>query len=485
MKDEKTQLQTRPPIVVVMGHVDHGKTTLLDYIRKTNVAAGEAGGITQAVGAYEIIHNGKKVTFIDTPGHEAFSKMRSRGAEAADLAILVVAAEEGLKPQTEEAIKILEASKTPFIVAINKIDKPGANIEKVKNELLNKGVLLEGMGGNVSYQPISAKVGTGVEELLDLILLAAELEDLKFDPKAPASGYILEAKLDKRRGNEVSLILKNGTLRQGDLIGTERARGKIKILEDFRGDRAKELVPCAPALVIGFEALPEVGEEFFAGEGAHGFQKQGEGIKKSLPAYSTRESDKENLHLILKASDAGSLEALSAIIRNLPVLEHKELMVVDESVGDVSDNDVKRAVASRASIIGFKSDVPKNSKFLADNHGIKIVTSAIVYELVKAVEDLLKGDAEGNILGELEILAVFNQAKLEKQLVGGKVVRGSVRNREGFEVLRGGKKVGVGRLTNLQTGKKDVHQVPEGSEAGLMVSADIAIETNDKLVLKK
>jgi len=278
----------RSPIVVVMGHVDHGKTSLLDYIRKTNVVSREAGGITQSIGAYEIIHypggsesqnnadktrtnaeRGKRITFIDTPGHEAFSKMRSRGARVADLAILVVAADEGVKPQTTESIKTLLETKTTFVVAITKIDKPNADIDKVKNELTSAGVLLEGYGGSVSCEPISAKSGDHVNELLDLLLLASEMEDLSYDPAAPAEGIVLESKMDKRRGLEATVIVKNGTLRQGEPIATQSGKGKIKILEDFAGKAQKELVPSAPALVIGFSELPQAGERFVTGEAAN------------------------------------------------------------------------------------------------------------------------------------------------------------------------------------------------------------------------
>ncbi len=240
----KTALKARPPIVVVMGHVDHGKTTLLDYIRKANIAAREAGGITQATAAYEIEHRSsgapaaepaRKITFIDTPGHEAFTAMRSRGAQVADLAILVVAADEGVKPQTKEAIEIIENSKTPFIVAINKVDKTGGNLDKARNDLMAAGVLLEGYGGQVSYHAVSAKTGEGVDELLDLILLAADIENLTYDPSLAASGFVLEAKRDPKRGIEATVIVKNGTLTRGDTIATHTASGKVKILEDFLG----------------------------------------------------------------------------------------------------------------------------------------------------------------------------------------------------------------------------------------------------------
>jgi len=249
---KKENLKERPPVVVVMGHVDHGKTTLLDYVRKANVAAREAGGITQSVGAYEIVHGGKKIIFIDTPGHEAFTAMRSRGAEVADLAILVVAADEGVKPQTKEAIDILLKSKTPFVVAVNKIDRTN-DLEKVKNDLTSAGVLLEGYGGQVSWHGVSAKTGEGVDELLDLVVLASSVERLTFDPTVPASGYILETRVDRKRGNEATLIIKNGVLRRGEEIRTATGGGKVKILEDFLGNQTAELEPSAPALTIGLE----------------------------------------------------------------------------------------------------------------------------------------------------------------------------------------------------------------------------------------
>ena len=241
---------SRPPIVVVVGNVDHGKTSLLDYIRKTNVVSKEAGGITQSTGGYEIEHNGKKITFIDTPGHEAFSKMRERGAKVADIAILVVAGDDGFKPQTTEALDILKATETPFLVAITKADKPGFNLEKVKADLMTNGIFLEGHGGDTSWQAVSSKDGQGVNELLDLILLMGEVLDLQYDPEAPATGFVLESLKDMKKGVVAYLILKNGTLKEGDEIATPSARGKIKTLDNFLGERTKSLVPSAPASIL-------------------------------------------------------------------------------------------------------------------------------------------------------------------------------------------------------------------------------------------
>jgi translation initiation factor IF-2 len=496
MSSLEPKLKQRPPIVVIMGHVDHGKTTLLDYIRKANIAAREAGGITQAVGAYEILHpstssgqaTARKITFIDTPGHEAFTAMRSRGAQAADLAVLVIAADEGLKPQTKEAIKILEETKTSFIVAFTKIDKPGANIEKVKTELLTVGVLLEGFGGQISHQGVSSKSGEGVNELLDLILLTADLEGLTYDPAAAASGYVLEVRRDSRRGIEVAIIIKDGTLTRGNELNTPTATGKVKILENFLGKTEQALEPSAPALVIGFESLPKVGEVFQVGEAkvSSGEKTSGKQISKG-PAKAGN-----SLNLILKASDAGSLEVLSLVLRGEDArATGKELRIVDESVGDITDGDVKHAIATGSTIIGFKNHVEKGAKNLAEGQSVMIITSDIVYDLAKAVGEFLSGVRGPASLGELQVLAVFNQEKLEKQLVGGAVAQGVVRGKTAFEVFRvpveGGSResIGTGRVLSLRDKKTEITQAEKGKEIGVLVSSEIKINIGDVLVIRK
>lgn len=513
----------RPPVVVVMGHVDHGKTTLLDYIRKTNVASREAGGITQSIGAYEIIHaphesqidadktrinadnisvnqrsnqrasalsdrvppkasavaQGKRITFIDTPGHEVFTKMRSRGANIADLAILVVAADEGLKPQTKESVKILEETKTQFVVAITKIDKNNADIERVKNELLTNGVMLEGYGGQVSYQPVSAKTGEGVNELLDLILLTAEVEHLTYDKNAAASGYVLEAKMDRRRGLQAVVIVKNGVLKSGEYISTETASGKIKIMETFLGDAIKELSPSSPALIIGFEKLPQVGEMFSAVENPEIKEKQA--AKAAAPGTSYDEAPA--LRLIIKASDSGSLEALSGIVKT--IAQKKPLKIIAESVGDVGNNDTQLAISTKAVIIVFKSKVEKSSKLLAETNGIKIISSEIIYELLKAIDDFLLELEKPAPLGTLKVLAIFNESDAQKQVVGGKVETGVFKNKTLFGIEREGAIVGSGRVINLQQQKKETTEVAEGKEAGLLVSSETFLKTGDILVIEK
>ncbi len=484
MAEENKNLMSRPPVVVVMGHVDHGKTTLLDYIRKTTVASREAGGITQSIGAYETEHSGKKITFIDTPGHEAFIKMRSRGANIADLAILVVAADEGLKPQTKESLKILEETKTQFVVAITKIDKNNADIERVKNELMTNGVLLEGFGGQVSYQPVSAKTGEGVNELLDFILLAAEMENLTYDKSAPASGYILEAKMDRRRGLEASVIVKDGILKTGEFISTETAKGKIKIMEDFSGKAAKELAPSSPALIIGFENLPQVGEAFSAIEKSGLPEIRPSSLPEIRPSnLPATEEPSSVLRLIIKASDSGSLEALSGIIK--AIAEQKPLKIIAESVGDVSDNDVKMAISGKAMIIAFRSKTEKGPKYMADINNIKIISSEIIYELVKTIEDFLVQLEKPAPVGTLRILAVFNQNDPKKQIIGGKVESGVFKSKSQFGIERDGAIIGTGRVNNLQQQKKDAAEVTEGKEAGLLASSETLVKAGDLLVIEK
>ena len=518
--DPSKNLIPRPPVVVVMGHVDHGKTTLLDYIRKTNVAGKEAGGITQSVGAYEITHQTKdpqhptsniqhRITFIDTPGHEAFTKMRSRGATIADLAILVVAAEEGLKPQTKEVIKILNDTKTPFVVAINKVDKPEANVDKVKNELTTEGVLLEGYGGHISFEPISAKTGQNVDVLLDLILLAADYESLTYESGAPASGFILEAKMDPRRGLEATVIIKNGILKQGDEIMTSSAKGKVKILENFLGEKAKELAPSSPALIIGFETLPQVGEEFQVGKNVSLGAPAPTQISKGITQAEAQ--DESAIKFIIKASDSGSLEALSAILKSLPC--EKPVLILDESVGDIGDNDIKNASSSKAILIGFKNKVSKSSKNLADIQKVRILTNDIIYHLVKEIEEILAKPEAAAVTGRLEVLAVFNQAKLQKQLVGGKVLDGTIKNRANFEIYRHPdlpsnspakdfppktdpplaeaktvnnelRLVGHGKILSLQSGKLEITESPAGKECGLVANSSMAIQKGDLIVIK-
>ena len=460
----------RPPIVVVMGHVDHGKTTLLDYIRQTNVAVKEAGGITQSVG--------KKITFIDTPGHEAFSKMRGRGAQVADLAILVVAADEGVKPQTKEALIHIQGAELPFVVAINKIDKPDVNLEKIKNELMTAGVLLEGYGGNISWQALSAKTGQGVSELLDLILLAAEMENLEYNPQAPAQGVIIEAQLDNRRGIIASAIVKNGILRTGDNIATPSASGKIKSLENFLGKRVDYLEPSAPALISGFNVLPQIGEEFFTGETAIGLVETFSAVAGKLPAVQAK-TDVEKTKVILKADNAGALEVLSDVIKNIP--SSKPIEILEQGIGRINENDFKLAVNTQALIVGFRVNLDKTAENLNKISPVKIIVSDIIYELVEKTEEYLVSLEKPFPSGELEILAVFGAPEKNKQVIGGRIMSGLIKNQQKFEVWRGSQSFTQGRILNLQEQKKNVPEAAVDKEVGLLIEADDIIKVGDIL----
>ncbi|MFA5173143.1 MAG: translation initiation factor IF-2 [Candidatus Paceibacterota bacterium] len=484
-EDKKENLQLRPPVVVVMGHVDHGKTSLLDYIRKTGVALKEAGGITQSVGAYEIEHNGKKITFIDTPGHEAFTKMRSRGADVADFAILVVAADDGVKPQTKESISILKESKTPFVVAINKIDKNNADIEKAKQDLLTNEVFLEGFGGNISWQAISAKTGEGISELLDLVLLVAEMENFSYNPEKNAEGFVIESKLDKNRGNEVFVILKDGVLKVGQDIVSGSASGKIKILENFKGEKVDILLPSSPALIVGFENLPKVGDKFMAGfadllEISVSPKNRAADLKNKIVSSE----DGEKINLILKADTSGTLEALFQVISALPAKEDLNFKIIDKEVGDITDGDVKEALNSRSIIVGFNVKTNKAAENLARSCQIEIISSKIIYELVKSLEEKISAfNSSKNRLSRLSVLATFSRAG-SKETVGGRVEEGIFKRNVIVEVKRNGETLGRAKITNLQCDKRDINQVDAGKECGLVLEllSDFSVEKGDEFV---
>lgn len=471
----------RPPIIVIMGHVDHGKTTLLDYIRKTSIATREAGGITQAIGAYEIEHNGKKITFVDTPGHEAFSNMRAYGADVADLAILVVAADDGVKPQTKEALETILKSKTPFVVAINKIDKNNADIEKTKKDLLQVGVFLEGYGGNISYQLISAKTGEGVKELLDLILLATELENLETVPNMN-SGIVITSRQDPRRGVLVGVILKNGLLKTGQFIGTASALGKIKSMENSAGKKVSEISPSAPALVTGFDEIPRVGEEFLAGEAAAAEEfakkKKSEG-QKNAPESAPPANENESINLVLKADETASLEALKNLVLKIPL--GLNVKITDASVGDLTENDVKFAINTDSVIVGFKMKTDRAASNLASTQKVMVLESPVIYELENSLRDYAKKIVPKE-LRRLEVLAVFGEAKGKQRVVGGKVILGPIKNQESFEIWQDKKLIGRGRILNLQSQRKDIPQAETGIEAGLLAESNEPIKVGHQLI---
>ncbi len=473
-----TSNQKRSPVVVVMGHVDHGKTTLLDYIRKSNTAAKEAGGITQAVGAYEIKHGESRITFIDTPGHEAFTKMRSRGASIADIAILVVAADDGVNAQTKDAIRIIKETKLPYIVAINKIDIEGADPVKVKNGLAQEEIFVEGFGGDVSCQEISAKTGQGIPDLLDIITLTAEVEGLTYDPAAPATGFVLESFMNAQTGITATVIIKNGTLKTGDEIGTSTARGKVRGLRNFMNKAEKELAPSAPAIILGFEAIPKIGDMFGVGSAMPKLVVQ---AGKEMPTQA--EHEQKRLSFVVKADVAGSLEALVDQIKKIKTPDNTtRVTVLGEGVGDITDGDAKLAGSTDSFIVGFNVRQTPAAKTLISSQKIKVFSSDIIYELIKEIEEEFSGRKKQIVVGDLEILKVFDQKNNGAQIIGGKVVVGEIKNQSVVEIHRGEKEIGTGKIANLQQSKKDAASVPAGLECGMLFSSQVMIEKGDHLV---
>ena len=486
-KTKENSLQPRPPVVVVLGHVDHGKTSVLDFIRKTQVAEKEAGGITQHIGAYEIEKEGKKITFIDTPGHEAFSAMRSRGAKVADIAILIVDASEGVKTQTKEAISHIKKSGIPMIVAINKIDKPGADPLKIKRELAQNDVLVESMAGKVPSIEVSAKTGQGISDLLELISLVAEMENLKADLQKPAEGVVIEAYLDSQRGPTATLILNAGVLKLGQVVGTPSTFGKIKILENFQGFPVLEARPAMPGICLGFENVPRIGEKFKVYPDFESVQKY---IKKKerKPMWEELifiEPKKKILNLILKTDVWGSAEAIEEVLKNLPQ-EKVLLRILKSEVGEINESDLKLAKGARAKILGFRVKINPAALSLANREKIKIITFDIIYELVEGVRSLMEKVLVPEVirqdLGKVKILVIFRTAK-NRQIVGGKVVEGEVKKGVSIEVFRNDEKVGRGKLINLQKNKKDIERAIKGEECGILYEGEAKIAEGDVLVI--
>jgi len=487
MKDKNKQLGlvSRPPIIVVLGHVDHGKTSLLDYIKKTKIAEKESGGITQHIGAYEIEVKDKKITFIDTPGHEAFSKIRSRGANVADVAILVVSADEGVKQQTKESLKDIISAQIPFIVAITKIDKEEANLEKVKNGLSEAGILLEGRGGDVPFIGVSSKTGEGIEELLELILLLSEMQELKANPDNQASGVIIESNLDRSRGNTASLIITDGTLRLKEDIVADQIGGKVKILEDFQGKSISEATFSSPVKVIGFEKSVPVGAKFLAGGTKDKITDLIEELKISGKELGDKDS-KIKIPLIIKSDTSGSGEALEQVIAQLGEKNGWLFWLLRNEAGDISGSDFKIVPLGKTIIIGFRvRKKPEINSIILTNKNLLLIEGEVIYEIEDKVRKLVENEfvkkPTEELLGKLEILAIFNSIK-GNQLIGGKIIEGSVQNKIRFRLLRGEEIISQGKILNLQKNRIDVLNVNKGQEGGLIIDCPEKVEKGDFLV---
>lgn len=471
--------------MVVMGHVDHGKTSLLDHIRKAHVAQKESGGITQHIGAYQVEKNGKKITFLDTPGHEAFSQMRSRGAKVADIAILVIDASETIKPQTKEAISHIKKAGIAMIVALNKIDKPEANPEKIKRELAKENIQVESMGGDVPSIEVSAKTGKGVEELLDMILLVAEMRDLKTDLSKSAEGVVIEAFLDQQKGPVATLILNQGELAVGDIIGTFSAVGKIKALEDFQNDSISKALPSQPVIVLGLENVPRVGEEFKVFPNAESAASNLKIKERKTPQILSIKPDQKVLNIILKADFLGSLEAIEDVLKDLPQ-EKVILRILYSGVGEITESDLTLAIKGQALVLGFRVKLNVGAQRLLDRERIRIMQFEIIYDLVEKVRQFMEKTVEPemvrNDLGRIKTLIVFLSEK-NRQIVGGKVIEGEVRKGTLIEVLRGNEIVGRGKMINLQRDKKNIEKGKKGEEVGLLYEGNVKIEEGDILII--
>jgi len=496
--DAAETLKARPPVVTIMGHVDHGKTSLLDYVRKANVVAGEAGGITQHIGAYQVtLKDSRKITFLDTPGHEAFTAMRARGAQVTDIVVLVVAADDAIMPQTIEAISHAKNAGVPLVVAINKIDLPSANVQKVKQDLLSHGVVLEEFGGTTLMTPISAKKGTNVDALLDQILLQAELLDLKANPERKAHGTVLEAQLDPGKGALATILVQNGTLRVGDDFICGQYSGRVRAMYDERGGTESDAGPSTPVQILGFEGVPEAGDSFLAMDDAAAArdiaqkrqrlereaQHRRSGRVKTLEDFMSEAAagGVATLRIIIKADQGGPAEALADALAQLSTAEVK-VEVVHRGVGAITESDVLLARASGAIIVGFHVRPDSNARAAADRERVEIRTYRIIYEAVEevklAMEGLLAPEKKEVVLGEAEVRQTFKIAKIGT--IAGCFVRSGVIPRTGrVRVIRNGVEAYDGTLASLKRFKDDVREVREGFECGIGVENFNDIKVGD------
>ena len=492
LKDEPENLHPRAPIVVVMGHVDHGKTAILDAIRETDVVSGEAGGITQHIGAYQVEHHGKQITFLDTPGHEAFTAMRARGAQVTDIAVIVVSAEEGVKATTVEAIHHAKEANVPVIVAINKIDKESANIERAKGEVAAQGLQPEEWGGDTPFVLCSAKTKQGIPDLLDHILLVAEMQELRANPNRRAVATVIESHLDTAHGPLATVIVNAGTLHVGDVFVCGVTTGKVRAMMDARGGRIDDVIPSGAARIAGIQDTPRVGDilQVVASEkDARAVQEEmlerGFGQKKrSFSDLVSRlfEGKMRQLKIVLKADSQGSLEAIESSLEKKETAEVSP-KVIHGGIGAVSESDVMLASASDGIVIAFHVPVPVDVHKTAERDGVTIREYDIIYKLFEEIDDLLKGllepEEKETIVGHLEILGVF-YAKKNEQIIGGRVLDGVIKRLQ-FRLFREEKEVGTGRVTSLKKVDKDIKEAKEGTECGMRVESGIPVVVGDRL----
>ena len=496
--EDESRLTNRPPVITILGHVDHGKTSLLDVIRQTDVAAGEAGGITQHIGAYQVEHKGRTITFLDTPGHAAFTQMRARGAQGADIVVLVVAADDGVMPQTREAIAHAKAARVPIIVALNKIDKANANPEHVKQQLAEQELVPDEWGGNTMVIPVSAKQKQGIEDLLEAILLVADNTSIKANPNGKVIGTVIEAELDKTKGAVATLLIQNGTLEAGNVVVAGTAHGRLRALSDFRGKPVKKVSPSTPVAVLGLNDVPSAGDLFevvdsekearlMVAERQALAKSQAQARKKvSLEDLfsSVQAGEAKELNLIVKADVQGSLDP---IVSELNKLGEGEIgiKVLYAETGNIGDNDVMLASASNAIIIGFNVQVDVSARRMAEKEGVDIRLYEIIYRMTEDIEKALSGmlepETKEQIIGRATVLAVFSASKFGK-VAGCRVTEGELRRNAKVRLYRGNDIVYEGDMGSLRHEKEDVREVRQGFECGVGFKNFNDIQVGDQLV---
>jgi translation initiation factor IF-2 len=496
--EDEADLVLRPPVVTILGHVDHGKTTLLDAIRHTNVASGEEGGITQHIGAYQIEHNDRKITFLDTPGHAAFTSMRARGAQGADIVVLVVAADDGVMPQTREAANHAKAARVPIVVALNKMDLPSANPELAKRQLAEIELVPDEWDGDTIIVPVSAKKMTGLDDLMEAILLVADNKDIKANPEGEVLGTVVEAELDKFRGTMATLLLQNGTVSVGDTILAGKAYGRIKAMFDYRGNRIESAGPSTPIAVMGLNDVPRAGDLFKVVDS----EKDARAIVEDLEAAEStattakratledlferlQAGEEQELRLIVKADVQGSLEPVVNSLEELGELEPEvSIEILHEETGNVTESDVMLAAASDAIIIGFAVDADNAAQRLAETEGVSIRLYTIIYRLIEDVERAIKGMLEPEMVektvGRAKVLATFKVSRFN-MVAGCRVIDGELRRNGNIRVIRDSAVIFDGEIGSLKRGKDDVREVREGFECGVALKKFHEFEEGDLL----
>jgi translation initiation factor IF-2 len=494
--DDEDELVERPPVVTIMGHVDHGKTSLLDAVRSTEVAAGEAGGITQHIGAYQVHHDGKTITFLDTPGHEAFTAMRARGAKVTDIAVIVVAADDGVKPQTEEAVDHAKEADVPMLVAVNKIDKPGSDPTRVRTEMTQLGLQPVEWGGDTEFVDVSAKTHQGLDDLLETILVMAEVEELRANPDAPASGTVIESKLDPGRGPVVTVLISRGTLQVGDAIVAGAHWGRVRAMNDFLGNRVAQALPGEPVEVLGFDGVPEAGEHVRVVENERRARQLATERSTRLKAEAlARRSGKkisledifksgmQELNLVIKADVAGSLEAIEDEIAKLPQ-EEVSVNVIRSAVGGVTESDVMLAAASDAVILAFGVRPVGDARSVAEREGVEIRTYSVIYRAIEELRDAMQGmlapEEVEETLGTVEVRQTFRASRVGT-IAGCHVTDGRVTRGSKVRLVRDGTIVYDGEIASLRRFNDDVREVAAGFDCGIVLKDFADIKEGDVL----